>query len=54
MPDLTIAGRGWIVFIELKTKAGRLTEHQEIAIEALAGYVCRSLDEVKEVLKKYI
>lgn len=49
---------GWTVWVELKSKDGRLNEVQKIRIRQLRGMghtvnVCRSKEDVDEVLEPY-
>lgn len=55
MPDILVFHRGFTIGIELKTSINNLSKNQKIMFEKLrnAGvmtYVCRSIDEVYEVL----
>ena len=56
-PDFIITTRSKTIFIELKTDKGRQTESQKMfekwsSKHNIAYSVCRSLDEVSQVLKK--
>lgn len=58
-PDLEIAYRGRMIFIELKTKRGRLTPsqaecHAELTLAGAVVKVCRSLEEVEAFLSQLI
>lgn len=43
-PDLTLAKDGRVLFVELKSERGRLTEAQKTWLEALGGHVWRPSD----------
>jgi len=58
VPDLCILYDGKTLFIELKTKTGRLSKIQEIVHKKIKSIshnieIARSLDDVIEILKKY-
>jgi len=55
IPDLIICHKGRFVAIELKTKVGKVKRIQQYVIAKIdeahgVARVCRSLDEVKEVM----
>jgi len=55
VPDRVFIKGGRVVFIEYKTAKGRTTKLQDLVIAAMRAhgaevYVCRSVDETKEVL----
>ena len=58
-PDLTlITPNGHVLFVELKTKTGRLSRLQERTLAQLKqnnanAYVCRSIAEFKKIIGKY-
>jgi len=57
-PDLMILLPGRIVlFVELKSKAGKLTNEQKMVMEELQGlgfqyHVCRDFDVFREIIEK--
>ena len=56
VPDLSVVYNGRTIWIELKTNIGRVSKMQKFYIDAInnAGgeaYVCRSLDEVKDIIR---
>lgn len=59
MPDLCFLVRGTIVFFELKTLTGRLSQKQDLVHKNLreAGYevhVVRNFEDFKTIVSKYI
>ncbi len=59
-PDLTcVLPNGTVLFVELKTKTGRLSKLQEYTISKLKRnnanvYVIRSLDEFKDLINTHL
>jgi hypothetical protein len=57
LPDITVLLRdGRYICIELKTEAGKLSQGQKTFAKAIGEdnyHVCRSVDSVVELLKKY-
>ena len=57
LPDITVLLRdGRYICIELKTTAGKLSQGQKTFCKAIGEdnfHVCRSVEEVLELLKKY-
>ena len=59
IPDLTILTPGKILFIEMKSEKGKLTDNQTAVIEllksmAISVEVCRSFDEFQIICKKHL
>jgi hypothetical protein len=55
LPDTMYIGHGKVVFIEYKTKTGRLSPmqirmHDKFRDKGIEVYVCRSVEETLEVL----
>ena len=57
VPDILIVYRGLPFFIELKSKAGRVSPEQQgvmwtLGSQKISTFVCRSMDEVVDAVRK--
>ena len=56
IPDLIISKQGQFIAIELKIERGRVSKIQQATLDKIIAsggkaYVCRSLDEVKHIMR---